>query len=118
MDRGAWRLQPTGSPEGWTRLGDSVTATDSYSVYKENGKLMWREFVFRTEMSKKKSNLFDTAICSQLLHFIYYNNLTGFAGGSVVKNLPAMQDLQGKWQPTPVFILARRIPKTEKPGRQ
>ena len=49
---------------------------------------------FQDRNDKKKSNLFDTAICSQLLHLIYYNNLTGFAGGSVVKNLPAMQDLQ------------------------
>ena len=50
-----------------------------------------------------------------------------FPGGSVVKNLPAMQEtkvwflgwedpLRRKWQPTAVF-LARKIPWTEVPGR-
>ena len=50
-----------------------------------------------------------------------------FPGGSVVKNLPAMQEtqvwflgwedpLRRKWQPTAVF-LARKIPWTEEPGR-
>ena len=57
-------------------------------------------------------------------------NLLGFPGGSVVKNSPAMQEMQETWvwslgredpleeeMATYSSILARKIPWTEEPGR-
>ena len=48
---------------------------------------------------------------------------TGFPGSTVLKNLPAMQEMQETWDPleeemaTHSSILAWRIPWTEEPGR-
>ena len=56
----------------------------------------------------------------------YLSSIKGFPGGSVVKNLPAMQETRvqslggeipwrRKWQPTP--DVAWEIPWTEEPGK-
>ena len=69
----------------------------------------------------------NTSFVTLLLQLWEGNMFKGFPGGSVVKNLPAMQemllwslsweDLLEKHTATHSSILAQRIPWTEAPGR-
>ena len=72
------------------------------------------------EPKKIKSFTFSPSICQEVMH------IWGFWGGSVVKNLPAVQEMQewslGQEDPleegmaTHSSILAWRIPWTQEPG--
>ena len=74
-------------------------------------------------------SLKQAPLTTQFLNFRKHYDLTGFPGGSAVKNLPAMQELQETWvrslgQEDPLeegitthsSILAWRIPWTEELG--
>ena len=113
-DRGTWRAIV------WRAIVHGATkSVRRLSNWKHNACIMWRWAVFPQGLHTHSREMILPQATSPL---------QGFPGGSVVKNLFAMQEMQvqslgwedppgerRKWQPTPVF-LPGKIHWTEEPG--
>ena len=97
-DRGAW----------WATVHGATKSVTWPSNWKHNTHFMWRWTVFPRCLHTHSREMILPQVPSPL---------QGFPGGSVVKNLPVMQEKQvqslgwedppgerRKWQPTPVFL--------------